>query len=166
LLDVPVDIQDELIDWSPELVPSAPAILRAGASAEVVARLADELLSAQRPLIVAGRGAKHAKTELLAVGERVGAILVPSGGARGLVEGETWGLDVMGGFATDGATELMQEADLLVVFGAALTKWTARGGALTDGKRIIQIDDDATAFGLHRPVELGILGDARSVAGQ
>lgn len=166
LLDVPVDVQDELIDWSADLVPAAPQVIRPGASPDAIARLADELLAAERPLVVAGRGAKHAKAELLAVAAAAGAILVPSGGARGLFEGEPWGLDVMGGFATDGAAEFMQEADLLVVFGAALTKWTARGGALTDGKRIIQIDDQSSAFGLHRPVELGILGDSAEVAGR
>lgn len=166
LLDVPVDVQDELVDWSADLVPPTPQVLRSGASRESVARIVDELLAAERPLVVAGRGAKHAKAELLAVAASTGALVVPSGGARGLFEGEEWGLDVMGGFATDGAAELMQEADLLVVFGAALTKWTARGGALTDGKRIIQIDDRATAIGLHRDVELGILGDSAAVAGE
>jgi len=166
LLDVPVDVQDERIEWGEDLVPAAPELQRAGASAEAVAALADELLAAERPLIVAGRGAKAGKAALRRVGASAGALLVPSGGARGLFEGEEWGLDVMGGFATDGAAALMQEADLLVVFGAALTKWTARGGALTDGKRIIQIDDQPTAFGLHRSVERGILGDAARVAEQ
>lgn len=166
LLDVPVDVQEELVAWAPDLVPPAPQVLRAGASRESIERIADELLAAERPLIVAGRGAKHAKAELLAVAASTGALVVPSGGARGLFEGEEWGFDVMGGFATDAAAELMQEADLLVVFGAALTKWTARGGALTDGKRIVQVDDQATAFGLHREVELGILGDSAAVAGE
>ena len=70
----------------------------------------------------------------------------------------------MGGFATPGAADLMLEADLIVVFGVALTKWTARGGILTEGKRIVQVDDRAEAIGFHRPVELAVIGDSRLVA--
>ncbi|MBO9578985.1 MAG: thiamine pyrophosphate-binding protein, partial [Microbacteriaceae bacterium] len=93
-----------------------------------------------------------------------GALLVASGGGRGIFVGDEWALDVMGGFSTDEAAELIRASDLLVVFGTALTKWTARGGVLTEGKKIVQVDDRAEAFGLHRPVALGVLGDSALVA--
>lgn len=164
VLSVPVDIQDQLIDWDESLVPAAPAVVPAGADAASIARLVDLLAAAERPMIVGGRGAHHAKAQLRALGAASGALLVASGGGRGIFEGDEWALDVMGGFATDGAAELIRDADLLVVFGAALTKWTARGGWLTDGKTIVQVDDRQEAFGLHRPVTLGVLGDTAPVA--
>jgi len=164
LLDVPVDVQEQRVEWDPASIPEVPKLLRAGASPSAVAAAVDAIVDARRVLVVVGRGARHAKTELQELARLSGALLVPSGAARGLFEGHEWGLDVMGGFATDGAAELMREADLLLVFGAALTKWTARGGFLTEGKRIIQVDDLAEAFGRHRPVELGILGDSAPAA--
>ncbi|MCU1438873.1 MAG: thiamine pyrophosphate-binding protein [Naasia sp.] len=164
VLSVPVDVQEELVDWDPALVPAAPTVVRSGADADSIARLVDLLAESERPVVVGGRGAQHAKAELRALGAASGALLVASGGGRGIFEGEHWALDVMGGFATDGAAELIRASDLLVVFGVALTKWTARGGWLTNGKTIVQVDDRPEAFGLHRPVTLGVLGDSAAVA--
>jgi len=164
LLDVPVDIQDELIDWSPDLVPPAAQIVPAGADPDSIAQLVSLLEGAERPLIVGGRGAHHAKAELRELGAATGAVLVASAAGRGVFVGEEWALDVMGGFATPGAADLMLEADLIVVFGVSLTKWTARGGILTEGKRIVQVDDRPEAVGFHRPVELAVIGDSRLVA--
>ncbi|WP_345752077.1 thiamine pyrophosphate-binding protein [Microbacterium rhizophilus] len=164
VLTVPVDLQEEMVDWAADLVPPHPPIVPAGADATAIAGLVDLLANAQRPVIVGGRGAHAAKGELRALGAASGALLVASGGGRGIFVGDEWALDVMGGFATDGAAELIGDADLLVVFGTALTKWTARGGTLTDGRRIVQVDDRPEAIGLHRPVELAIVGDAALVA--
>jgi len=164
VLSVPIDVQEELIEWNPDDIPAAPAIVPAGASSESVGQLVDAIMEAERPVIVAGRGARGAKSELCELAEAAGALLVTSAGARGLFVGEEWALDVMGGFATPGAAELIEQADLLVAFGASLNKWTARGGVLTANKRIVQVDDRVEAIGKHTPVELGVLGDCPLVA--
>jgi len=164
VLSVPVDIQDELIDWDPSLVPAAPVLIPAGASPESIARLVELLAAAERPVVIGGRGAHGAKAELRELGAAAGALLIASAAGRGIFVGEEWALDVMGGFATPGAADLVAEADLLVAFGASLNKWTARGGVLTQGKRIVQVDDRPSAIGAHRPVELAIIGDAALVA--
>ncbi len=164
VLSVPVDIQEELVEWDPSFVLQAATILPAGASPESIARLVELITAAERPVIVGGRGAHGAKAQLRELGAAAGALLVASAAGRGIFVGDEWALDIMGGFATDGAAELIEQADLLVVFGAALNKWTARGGQLTNGKTIVQVDDRPEAIGLHRPVALGIVGDAALVA--
>lgn len=164
VLSVPMDIQAELVDWDRALVPVAPAIARAGASAASIEQLVDLVAGAERPVVVGGRGALGAKTELRELGAAAGALLVTSAAGRGIFVGDEWALDIMGGYSTPGAAEIIAGADLLVVFGASLNKWTARGGALTDGKLIVQIDDRPAAIGRHRPVELGIIGDSALVA--
>lgn len=59
------------------------------------------------------------------------------------------------------ATRLLQEADLVVAVGASLNMWTTRHGALIGpGAKVVQIDCDVDAVGAHRPVDLGIVGDA------
>lgn len=164
VLSVPVDVQAEFVDWDASLVPLAPEVAPAGADANSIEQLVTLLSRAERPVIVGGRGARNAKRQLRRLAEASGALLVASGGARGMFVGDEWALDIMGGFATDGAADLIGNADLLVVFGTALTKWTTRDGGLTEGKTIVQVDDRPEAFGLHRPVSLGVLGDAASVA--
>lgn len=164
VLSVPVDLQAEFTDWEPALVPPAPRITPAGASAESVADLVAALAEAERPLIIGGRGATHAKGELRALASASGALLAPSGGARGLFEGDEWSLDIVGGFATTGAAEFIADADLVVAFGAGLNRFTGRKSHLDDGKRLIQVDDRAEVIGFHRRVDLAVIGDTALVA--
>ncbi len=163
VLSLPVDIQEQ--EWVPQPQPPLPPrVVKAGASAVGVAELARILEAAERPVIVGGRGARHAAAELRALGAQTGAILVPSAGARGLFADEEWALEVMGGFATPGAQEFIAGADVLVAFGAALNPWTAHHGTLTAQPVIVQVDDRVEAFGKHRDVTVGIVGDTAEVA--
>jgi thiamine pyrophosphate-dependent acetolactate synthase large subunit-like protein len=127
--------------------------------------LADLLASARRPVLVAGRGARHAGAELRALGEACGALLATSAVAKGVFAGDPWGLDVSGGFATPVAAELIRNADVLVAFGCALNMWTTRQGALIGpNTALVQVDVEADAIGRHRPVTLGVLGDSAVTA--
>jgi thiamine pyrophosphate-dependent acetolactate synthase large subunit-like protein len=85
--------------------------------------------------------------------------------ANGLFTGSPWSLGISGGFASPLAAELIADADLLVVFGASLTRWTTRHGRLIgDAKQIVQVDHDTAALGLHHPVAVGIVADVRAAA--
>src|SRR5262249_47944034 len=88
------------------------------------------LADARRPAIIAGRGARHARSDLLALGEAGGALLATSAVAKGLFHGSPWSLDVSGGFASPTAARLIRGADLIVAFGCALNMWTMRHGRL------------------------------------
>ncbi|MGP3955200.1 thiamine pyrophosphate-binding protein [Nonomuraea sp. 3N208] len=133
-----------------------------GEEAAALARLLGE---ARRPVFIAGRGARHARRELEALADRVGALLATSAVAKGLFRGSPWDLDVSGGFATPLAAELIGGADLIVGWGCALNMWTTRHGTLIprDGK-VAQVDLDRSAFGTHVPVDLGVVGDVAAVA--
>jgi thiamine pyrophosphate-dependent acetolactate synthase large subunit-like protein len=163
VLSLPVDLQDEEapVEGAPESI-AAPT--PAGASPESVAAVVRMLSDSQRPVVVAGRGAHGAREPLRALAEATGALLVTSAAGRGLFVGDEWALDIMGGFATEGAADLIRDADLLLVFGAALNDWTTRGGDLIRDTSIVQVDDRAEAIGAHRPVALGVIGDAGVVA--
>ncbi|MGH3201226.1 MAG: thiamine pyrophosphate-dependent enzyme, partial [Streptosporangiaceae bacterium] len=74
-------------------------------------------------------------------------------------------LDVSGGFASPLAAELITGADLIIGWGCSLNMWTMRHGKLIGtGATLIQVDDDATALGAHRPVHLGVVGDVAETA--
>ncbi len=163
VLSMPIDLQDE---DAPDPVAPEPvaAPTPAGPSPESVAAMVRMLSDSERPVVVAGRGAHGAREPLRALAEATGALLVTSAAGRGLFVGDEWALDIMGGFATEGAADLIRDADLLLAFGVALNDWTTRGGDLTRHASIVQVDDRAEAIGAHRPVALGVIGDVAAVA--
>ncbi|QXJ19481.1 thiamine pyrophosphate-binding protein [Actinomadura graeca] len=135
--------------------------------AGAIARLADALQGAGRPVFIAGRGARLSRAgEVLArLAGRVGALPATSAVARGLFAGDPFALDVSGGFATPAAAELIGGADLIVAWGCALNAWTTRHGALIGrDTTVVQVDVDAQALGAHRPVDLGLIGDVTETA--
>jgi thiamine pyrophosphate-dependent acetolactate synthase large subunit-like protein len=142
----------------PQLAPVRPAT-------DAVARLADALRRAERPAIVAGRGAvlAGAGPALRRLGELSGAVLATSAVANGLFAGDPYALGISGGFSSPLAQRLLAESDLIVAFGAALNVWTSRHGSLVTGT-VAQVDSDAEAIGAHRPVQIGVHGDARATA--
>ncbi|GAA2403530.1 thiamine pyrophosphate-binding protein [Actinomadura vinacea] len=147
---------------SPARVPFLPV-----PSPAAISRLADALAAAERPVFIAGRGARlsGAREPLRALAERCGALLATSAVARGMFLGDPYDLDVSGGFATPAAAELIAGADLLVGWGASLNMWTLRHGALVGkGATVVQVDLDPQALGAHRTVDLSLIGDVAETA--
>jgi thiamine pyrophosphate-dependent acetolactate synthase large subunit-like protein len=102
---------------------------------------------------------------LRALGELTGALLATSAVANGLFAGDPYDLGISGGFATPLAAQLLGEADVVVAFGAALNQWTTGHGRLLAPDAVVaQVDLDAEAIGAHRPVALGVVGDAAATA--
>ncbi|MGD6980297.1 MULTISPECIES: thiamine pyrophosphate-binding protein [Citricoccus] len=168
VLSLPLDLQNAEI---PErdaarldqvAPPSGP--LRAAPAPEAVEQLAGLLAGARRPVIVGGRGARAAVGPIRRLAEAAGALLTTSAAGRGLFHEDEWHLDVMGGFSTEGAAELIAGADVLIAFGAALNRWTTRGGELLGQATVVQVDDRVEAFGFHHPVDVAVLGDAALTA--
>jgi len=160
VLAMPLDVQAAQCD--PPVIPPSPP-LRPGAPAmESVAELAAALAAARRPVFVAGRGARvaGARADLERLAGACGALLATSAAAKGLFRANPWDLDVSGGFATPLAAELITAADLIVGWGCSLNMWTMRHGRLIGpGATVAQVDDDVSAIGAHRPVDLGVVGD-------
>ena len=164
VLHLPLDVQAADCARPAELPAVAPwGTPRAdAASVDALAALLD---GAERPVFVAGRGARRAAPELVALAERTGALLATTAVANGLFSGQEWNLGISGGFATPLAAELIAASDVVVGWGAALTTWTTRHGDLIGpGAALVQVDDDPAAIGANRPVTLGVLGDVAAVA--
>ncbi|HET8754890.1 MAG TPA: thiamine pyrophosphate-dependent enzyme, partial [Solirubrobacteraceae bacterium] len=96
-------------------------------------------------------------------GELTGAVLATSAVANGLFAGDPYAVGIAGGFSSPTAARLLRGADVVIAFGAALNQWTTRHGTLITG-RVIQVDRDEEAIAAHRPVDLGIVGDALATA--
>ena len=109
VLSMPLDVQHaELASNLPPLeLPPAPGRLHPDPKA--VEQLADALVRAQRPLILGGRGAviSGAEAELVALADRVGALLATSVCGHGLFSGNPWSVGISGGFSSPVADELI-----------------------------------------------------------
>jgi len=177
ILALPLNIQ--AAQWQAGSVQAPPRTYPAAPSPEAVTAVAAVLRGAERPVFIAGRGARgpgarpgsraSARAELERLADACGALLATSAVAKGLFRGNPWDLDVSGGFASPLAAELITRADVIVGWGCSLNMWTMRHGKLIGtGTTLIQVDDDASALGAHRPVHLGVVGDvaltARAVA--
>jgi len=167
VLNLPLDVQAAECPEGATVVPPAPVLKPPRPSPEAVAELADALARARRPVFVAGRGARiaRARVSLERLAQQSGALLATSAVAKGLFNGNTWYLDVSGGFAAPLAAELIRAADLVVGWGCALNMWTTRHGTLIGpGATVVQVDLDVDAIGAHRPVDLGVVGDVDQTA--
>jgi len=163
LLSLPLDVQAERV---PEFsLPALPTTPRLGSSPEAVDALAEALAAADRPVFLAGRGARGAKRELADLADRAGALLATSAVARGLFRGNPYSLDVSGGFATPVTAELIRDADLIIAWGCALTMWTTRhGGLIGDTATVIAVDANPAALGVHHRIDIGVPSDVATAA--
>ncbi|GAA1825319.1 thiamine pyrophosphate-binding protein [Nesterenkonia flava] len=163
VLSVPIDLLAQPAGAAP--VPAAPQPQRVRPTAHAVEAVVQALQAAERPVIIAGRGARHAGEELLALAQESGALTATSAAAHGLFGQDPFHLGISGGFSSDFTAATIAEADLILAFGCALNMWTMRHGSLiSDGATVIQVDVEQTALGAHRPVTLGVLGDAAETA--
>ncbi|MFA4926958.1 MAG: thiamine pyrophosphate-binding protein [Patulibacter sp.] len=164
-LNLPTDVQEEeagdtVVASLPSAVVASPEIVGLDAAVEAIAK-------AERPVIIGGRGAVTAgiRDELLALGDRVGALLATSLPANSWFRGHPYAVGIAGGFATDLGRELIGQADCVIAFGASLNHFTSRGGTLfSSDATIVQVDLDDTAFGRYVPTEVGVVGDVGVVA--
>lgn len=130
----------------PVIAPTAPF------TAASVAALAHDLAAAERPLLLAGRGAHRAEAgELLGeLADLTGAVTATTALARSIFPRPEFDLGITGGFGAEGAMELFHEADLVVVLGASLNQFTMRFGQLfSPASRVVQIDTAPSATHPH-----------------
>lgn len=131
-----------------------------------VADLLCESWACRRPLIVAGRGAcsPGARQALVALGERIGAVLVTTLRAKDLFAGEPADGGILGTLSSSATSGLAVRSDLALVFGASLHPFTTYGGDLLPKARVVHVDRDTGAFGRHLPPELSVHADAELAA--
>ncbi|MCU1572198.1 MAG: acetolactate synthase [Micrococcaceae bacterium] len=123
---------------------------------EAVAWLSD----AVRPAIIAGGGVRRgrAESELLSVAEKLQAPVVCTPGGNGAFP---WNheLSLQSWVEDRHVTEVLEDADVLVVVGSSLGEVTSNYFTLEPRGRIIQIDAEPRVLESNRPA-LGIRADA------
>ena len=166
LVSLPLEVQAAECPPPTGLVPPSGPVPRAPNPTEVET-LGGWLAAAERPLLLAGRGAvlSGARTSLERLAKQSGALLATSAVADGFFAGNPWCVGISGGFASPLGAELIEASDLVVAFGASMNMWTTRRGHLIrPTARVAQVDLDKGALGAHRQVDLGLRGDSAATA--
>jgi pyruvate dehydrogenase (quinone) len=123
-------------------------------------RLADVLNSGEKIGVLAGAGALHAREQLLAVAETLGAPIVKTLSGKAAVPDDspytTGGIGLLG---TAPSEDLMDEVDTLFLVGTNFpyTKFMPEPGKA----RIVQIEADPARAGSRVPTEVPVVGDAK-----
>jgi pyruvate oxidase len=116
-----------------------------------------ELLGqAKRPVIVVGHGARFHMQEITRLAETIPAAVITTFKGKGLIaDSHPLAGGVLGRSGTPVASWLMNESDLLLVFGASFSDHTG----INAKKPIIQIDFDPMALGKFHPVTVPVWGE-------
>ncbi len=129
---------------------------------DVLQAMADILNDGSKVAILAGRGALNTAGELEEIAELLGAPIVKPLLGKGTVPDEspytTGGIGLLG---TAPSEEVMEECDTLFIVGSSYPyiQFLPKPGQA----RGVQVDIDPERIGLRYPVELGIVGDAKTV---
>ncbi|WP_261568140.1 thiamine pyrophosphate-requiring protein [Frankia gtarii] len=161
---LPADVQE--LDYSPpthafKMVPSSLGVRWPAVSPDDAGvRAAAELLNAGKKVsILAGQGARGARTELIEVADRLGA-----GVAKALLGKDVLPDDLpfvtgaIGLLGTRPSYELMRDCDTLLTVGSSFPY--SQFLPDLDQARGVQIDVDARYIGMRYPYEINLVGDA------
>jgi acetolactate synthase-1/2/3 large subunit len=169
LVDIPQDLQAEYGEYAPS-VGSRRAATRATGDPAAIAEAAQLLSAAKRPVIVAGGGviAAEATPELIAVAELLGAPVTHSFQGKGAFPADhdlyAWPCGDMGSIPGNAVT---RSADVILAVGCRFSDRITssyRPGVTFNipDTKLVHIDIDGFEIGRNYPVEVGIVGDAKS----
>jgi pyruvate dehydrogenase (quinone) len=128
---------------------------------EELKRAAAVLNEAKKPVVLVGQGARGAGAEVIQIAEKLGAPIVKALLGKEVVPDDhplcTGGLGLLG---TTPSVEAMEECDTLMIIGSSFPymEYLPKPGRA----RGVQIDDKADRIGLRFPVEVGLVGDAKT----
>jgi pyruvate dehydrogenase (quinone) len=167
-VSIPVDVQEEPIDdvkSSPRNVAHHVSFAKTDGQRvpddDSIVRALDILNRAKRVAILAGQGALGARDELIEIAELLGAPIIKALLGKAVVPDDhpltTGGIGLLG---TRASQEAFEECDALLIVGSTFpyVEYYPKPGQA----RGVQIDRDPSRIGLRFPIEVGLVGDARS----
>jgi pyruvate dehydrogenase (quinone)/pyruvate oxidase len=129
---------------------------------QMLEKAADILNRAEKPFILAGRGAIGARQELLAVAERLQApIGKPLLGKEAVPDDSPYTTGGVGLLGTRPSQDAFESCDTLLIVGSTFPyiEFYPKPGKA----RAVQIELDPKRVGVRYPVEVGLIGDSKRV---
>ena len=169
LIDIPKDVQTQRIEVSewpePGLAEAAPT-----PNAELIARAAEMLNAAERPLLYLGGGVVHseASAEAVAFAEKLSLPTVMTLMALGTMPVDhPLSLGMLGMHGARFTNYLLDECDVLIAVGARFDdRATGKVAAFCPQAKIIHIDIDPSELDKIKNAHVGVQGDVKAVLKQ
>ncbi|NBE96341.1 3D-(3,5/4)-trihydroxycyclohexane-1,2-dione acylhydrolase (decyclizing) [Nonomuraea sp. KC401] len=163
-LALPQDVQAEAFDWPDELFARRVwHIPRTRPERAALARAAELITSAERPLIVAGGGAiySEATDEIRAFAEAHGIPVAETQAGKGaLPHGHPLAMGAIGATGTTAANALAREADVIIGVGTRYSDFTTASRTIfAPGARFVNVN--ITGFDAAKLSGLQLVADAR-----
>ncbi len=161
-LDFPVDIIEGEVDESEVVYPTGSrATARPPGDPNLIREAAEILVKAERPIVISGTGAfwSQAGQEMKEFVEKTNIPFYTTPQGRGIVPDDH-------ALCFLAARSLaFREADVVLVMGTRFNYMLAFGQAprFSGDAKVIQVDVDPAEIGHNRPVDVGIIGDAKIV---
>lgn len=155
-IGVPNDIQK--LHYDAQIVPFEGRMpnIAFGVEEAIIEKAAKIINEAQRPVIVAGFGARGQGGKVLKLAEKISAPVVTTFRAKGTVdEADPYCVGCHGNLGSTAAAELVHKSDLLIVIGSSFSDLTQ-----LPQKRTVQIDINMKNIAKKYPVEVGLLGNS------
>jgi pyruvate dehydrogenase (quinone)/pyruvate oxidase len=130
------------------------------ARAEDLEAAARVLNDGEKIAILAGAGALHAREEVLAVADRLGAPVIKTLSGKAVIPDDSeYAVGGIGLLGTRPGEDLVEDCDTLFMIGTNFpyTKHLPEPGKV----RVVQIEADPTRAGLRMPTEVPVIGEAR-----
>jgi acetolactate synthase I/II/III large subunit len=159
-LDIPMDVQLDMVDEGSVLVPEAPKPHRGGVDDSTLTRIVQALAAAESPMIFAGAASPGVANDLADLAEAIGAPTFTNGRARGSLP---YGHPLLGNHAR---TSAFAATDLVLALGVDWDFRTGYGQKIADGAAVIQVDSEPTKIGWNRSVTIGAVADPMTVVSQ
>lgn len=142
VIGAPRDIQQRQVETDQTYVPSTELLpdFSIAPGEDAIRRAADLIQTADKVVIVVGRGALWSKAGDVSrrLAEVSGALVSTTMQAKTFLAEDDFHVGISGGFGTDKAIELLREADVVIGIGASLNAYTTRHGY--PKAKFIQID--------------------------
>ena len=161
LVEIPVDVFGEDVGDTLNYEPSFRA--RSAPDPQAVARVADVLCEAERPVIYAGQGVHYARAwaELRELAERLHIPVTTSlGGKSAFPEDHPLALGCGGRSMPRAVHDFLNDADVILGIGCSFTR-TGFGVAMPRGKTIIHATADPGDLNKDIGVQHALVGDAQ-----
>lgn len=158
-IEVPLDLLEEEAELDAETLVARTSAAPSAPDRASIAEAARLLAGASDPVILAGGGSRRATAELRALAERLGAPVVTTLNAKGVLD-EHHPLSLGANLRLAAARNRARDADVLLVVGSKLGEaelWVER---LEARGRVIRIDVAASQLDKNQAAEIGIVADA------
>lgn len=160
-IEIPLDLLQEETDIAAEALAAREFEPIPAPDPAAVAEAAALLASATDPVILAGGGSRGATVELRALAERLGAPVVTTGNAKGVLD-EHHPLALGANLRLAAARNRARDADVLLVVGSKLGEAELWVDRLDARGSVIRIDLLESQIDKNQDATIGVVGDAKA----